>query len=431
MSYTAPEPRPAASGGTAEPNTGTAGDAADAAAAEAGRADARAHPPAAGGAAVPAPGRPADGAAPPSRGAPAGAAHAGATAAHAADDVPHDDTVAPGASKAAVAVLIAACAAGGLFIGVSYLGRFREFVAGAAVAALALLVVGVVAFWLLRRIRPVRPPSRRTALIAVAWGGLAATGGAMIANSGLGTVWNTALGLQAGTAWGAALSAPVSEELLKLAGVVVIAVAWPSAVRGPVDGFVVGSLVGLGFELVENLTYALNAIIQAGAVAELEPVLSTTFIRVILTGLGSHWAMSAVAGTAVGLLAAARWRPRAGTALGAALLVLAAMSVHGLFDSPLMESWGFIGIAIKVLTVFAAALAVYFTVRHGYRTRVLRALESEGARHGLDRREARALGRRHGRRKALKRLPRSDRPGAWARQTALVADAERAASARP
>lgn len=285
----------------------------------------------------------------------------------------------------------------------------------AAVFGAATLALG---YWALRRIRPVREPAADASVVAVVWGMLAAAGAGVVANGGLGAVWAKSLGTDFAGVWGAALTAPLNEEVLKLAGIVLVAVAFPAAVRGPVDGFAIGALVGLGFEVTENFIYAMNAVVMAGGTGGLVPVVQTTVLRVGLTGLGSHWAMSGIAGAGVGLLAAEAWRPRARRAVGAALLVVLAVVLHWFLDAPLFGSVP--GIVSKVLVIFATTMVVYFSFRFAHRRRVRAALASQGG----DRSAATALATRHGRRRALGRVARAERPAVQADQDRRVEAAE-------
>ena len=314
------------------------------------------------------------------------------------------------------------CLAGFAIMVNGLLGAALVFFGEAVLSALILTVVGVIGFWVLRRIRPVRPPSTTYSLLALLWGMTAAVGLALIANGNLMTIWNTLGGLPFGEAWGAALSAPVNEELLKVTGVVLIAVMAPHVLRGPVDGFVIGALVGLGFQLVEDFTYTMNVIPMVGGIDGPASVLQTLLVRVGLTGLGSHWAMTAVAGTAVGLMVAASWRPGRRHGLRAALLLLVAMGVHWFFDSPIIE--GIVGTVLKSLLVFLVAMIVYFVVRHTHRSRVRRVLAEEGEELGMRRSAAMALANRHGRRGELRRAAYPERPAVARRQERLVDFAE-------
>ncbi|GHD15941.1 hypothetical protein GCM10007147_03890 [Nocardiopsis kunsanensis] len=324
---------------------------------------------------------------------------------------------------AAMVVLAAACVIGAVLTWMYAFGAMRAYTGPALLALLLGVITYLVGFFVLRRIRPVHPPRLTPAVLATAWGLLAATGVAAYANTGMGGLWGQTLGYETAGEWTAALTAPLNEELIKLAGVVVIAVAFPRSLRSPVDGFVIGALVGLGFEVAENFLYALNSITLAGALAPATSVTDSTVVRVVLTGPGSHWAMTAIAGTAVGVLATVDWRPGLRRTLGALGLVLLAMLGHFFFDSPLLGD-GLGAIAAKVAFVFLSAVAVYFTARHTYRSRVRKSLAQQGSALGMRRADAKKLASRHGRNKALAHVAQPERPDVRRRQEQMVEEAE-------
>jgi protease PrsW len=297
---------------------------------------------------------------------------------------------------------------------------FPRATALAAALQLPLLLAGS---WLLRRARPVRSPSRVWSAAAVTWGATAATGCALLANQGLtGLVGKTA-GVAFASAWSAALSAPLNEELLKVAGVVLIALAAPRAIRGPVDGMVYGALTGLGFQVIENVIYSLNNIPLSGATDPAVAVTVSAVIRVFITGLGSHWGMSAVAGAGVGYLAARG--PRRG-AVPAAVCLAGAMAMHFVFDAPRPP------IPLKVLLDFAAVVVVYLCLRHGYRARARAVLAARVAAGTVPATEAPYLLARGWRRSRLRRTtPGAQRADVNARQQADLEDIEREAADRP
>ncbi|WP_159942338.1 MULTISPECIES: PrsW family glutamic-type intramembrane protease [unclassified Nocardiopsis] len=325
-------------------------------------------------------------------------------------------------SVTALVLVGALCAVGLAFLAARFAGMVRVFSAEAVTALVLALATLAFGFWVLCRIRPVRDPAAGPSLTALAWGLAAATAAGVVANEGLLSVWAKSLGLDFAGSWGPALTAPLNEEVLKLAGVVLVAVAFPHALRGPVDGFVFGSLTGLGFEVTENFIYAMNAVVQAGGTSGVVAVVQSTIVRVFLAGLGSHWAMSAVAGAAVGLLAAAGWRPGRRRAAGAGLLVGLAVALHWLVDAPAPGGMG--GLLSKVAVVFLTTMVVYFAFRRTYRRRVRGALASEGGTLGMRRSEATALATRHGRRRELVRVAAPQRPAALRRQEQMLAVAE-------
>ena len=229
------------------------------------------------------------------------------------------------------------------------------------------------------------------------WGATAATGCALEANQGLTGLWAKAAGVAFASNWSAALTAPVNEELLKAAGVALIVLAAPRAIRGPLDGMIYGALVGLGFQVMENFTYSLNFIPLTGSTDPGAAVAISAALRVVLTALGSHWAMTAVAGAGVGYLAARGLR---GGARPAAACLATAMAMHLLFDAPGPD----LAIALKVLLNFAVVLALYLTLQRGYRARARAALARRVASGAVPAVEAPTLLTRSGRRRRQRRV---------------------------
>jgi len=289
----------------------------------------------------------------------------------------------------------------------------------AAVLQLPLLFLG---WWLLRLARPLIAPARTWSAAAVIWGATAATGCALSANQGLTGLWAKAAGVEFASNWSAALTAPVNEELLKVAGVALIVLAAPRAIRGPLDGMIYGALVGLGFQVMENFTYSLNFIPQTGATDPGAAVAISAVIRVALTALGSHWAMTAVAGAGVGYLAARGLR---GGAPPAAACLAAAMAMHLLFDAPGPG----LAILLKVLVNFVVVLTFYLSLRRGYRARARAVLARRVAAGAVPGVEAPTLLTRRSRRRRQRLVPAGlVRDQVRSQQLAALADIEQEAA---
>src|SRR5262249_57321301 len=94
------------------------------------------------------------------------------------------------------------------------------------------------------------------------------------------------------TGWGPAITAPVVEELLTAAGVVLIALIARDEVDDVMDGFVYGALCGLGFAVVEDVLYFMAAF--GGTPGG---VLEGFFVRVISRGLYGHLLYTGLEGT--------------------------------------------------------------------------------------------------------------------------------------
>jgi RsiW-degrading membrane proteinase PrsW (M82 family) len=198
--------------------------------------------------------------------------------------------------------------------------------------------------------------------------------------------------------------------------------AAPRIIRGPVDGMVFGALTGLGFQVMENVSYGLNAIAQFGATNPPQAVAVSAFVRVVITGAGSHWAMTAVSGAGIGFLvsrgARRGWLPAAGCLAGA-------MAMHLFFDSPGPAT------AVKVLANFVIVTLLYLFVRRGYMARMKAALAAQVNAGRLAGSEAASLLSRRNRRLASYRTPRGhDRELLAARQRELLAGLDDIASAR-
>jgi RsiW-degrading membrane proteinase PrsW (M82 family) len=287
----------------------------------------------------------------------------------------------------------------------------------AVVLQLPLLIIGC---WLFRLARPLRAPLRAWSAAAVIWGATAASGCALLANQGLLGLWAKGAGVTFASDWSAALSAPLNEELLKLAGVVMIALAAPHAIRGPLDGMIYGALTGLGFQAMENIIYSLNNIPMSAATDPAGAVTFSAVGRAGLTALASHWTMTAVAGAGIGFLTARGLRRGAPPA---AACLAAAMAMHFLIDAPI-----FLEVLIHFVVVLAV-LAFYLRLRRSYLARARAALTGQVTSGVVTDTEAAALlARRSRRRRQHQATPGPVRDQVAARQQTALAHIEQEAA---
>lgn len=145
---------------------------------------------------------------------------------------------------------------------------------------------------------------------------------------------------------GSPVVAPFAEEVLKL-GVVglVVWVGWRND-PGPLQGLVLGFFVGFGFEIVEDVIYGLNALIQGGEGNAIALLLVRTFV-----GFGLHNMLTAITGCA--LVGALRRGGRAWLAVVVALTV--SISLHWAWDNLLST--------VPWLLVYAAVIGVFIVTR--------------------------------------------------------------------
>jgi RsiW-degrading membrane proteinase PrsW (M82 family) len=173
---------------------------------------------------------------------------------------------------------------------------------------------------------------------ALVWGGVIAVSLAGYAND----AWLSVLGKVAPadfTAdWGAAVVAPVTEEILKLTGVVVLFLIAPAEFDGVMDGFVYGAMIGLGFTVVEDVSYFISATAAFGGADQTGPVIDTFLIRVVAGGLYSHVLFAGLTGMGFAYFVTRRQAglPKRLFVFGA--LVVAGAGAHFVWDSPWMMS---------------------------------------------------------------------------------------------
>jgi RsiW-degrading membrane proteinase PrsW (M82 family) len=146
-------------------------------------------------------------------------------------------------------------------------------------------------------------------LLALAWGGLAATDIAGRANGALEQI-AVNLSAELDSTWTNVFLAPAVEETIKTLGIILLAFL-PAARRfGPAAGLVVGALVGVSFQVVENEVFTLQEMFKAPDAA-LAVMVEMLFIRGVV-GVFSHLVYSGAIGAAIGWLLAGpttgRWR---------------------------------------------------------------------------------------------------------------------------
>ncbi|GAA4238025.1 hypothetical protein GCM10022254_52260 [Actinomadura meridiana] len=288
----------------------------------------------------------------------------------------------------------AACLIGTWFAVLGMAAAVRTFplgsIAGAALLAPA-LAAGV---WSLRRLHPVRSHPIGYVLLAVAWGGLAAFGLALRTNGAFGAVLGKTAGPDFNAAWGASIAAPVDEELLKLLGVVTLALMAPSAIRGPLDGWAYGALTGLGFQIAENFLYVLNTIVLTGATQDVNAALFSFASRVVGGAWWSHWAMTAIGGAGLGCLLGRASRTGAALAFGGVVL---AMALHSWWDAPVLS--GVLLLPVKGAPILLTAIVTYRLARRHYLAHFRRSAQAETAGGVLVPGESHVLAHRKWRRK--------------------------------
>jgi len=173
--------------------------------------------------------------------------------------------------------------------------------------------------------------------ISLMWGGVIALTFSALTNSSALSFLQHVLPAVTVDSWGAAIVAPVNEELYKGAGLVILYLMARSEFDGLMDGLVYGAMIGLGFQVVENIQYFVHAAAESGA-GQLGPVVGTYFIRVVLAGLYSHTLFSGLMGFGFAYYVTRRAEPRGRRLAVAALFAVLAWAAHFVWNSPWLEN---------------------------------------------------------------------------------------------
>ena len=219
----------------------------------------------------------------------------------------------------------------------------------------AFALVALVYLWFIRYEDRYTTVPRELAATGFVWGFVAATGAfALLANGAVTSLYAKTFGASFAYDWGAALAAPVDEELAKGAGILLLLTLAPKLIRSPFDGLILGAFVGLGFQISEDISYAWIG--AADSFGDVGAAWSTIIVRT-LSSIPSHWMYTAIFGAGL-IWFVGRPDVPARRGLGAALM-LAAMLMHGVWDAS-----GAIGGSsafgwIAPLTVAAVLISVF------------------------------------------------------------------------
>jgi RsiW-degrading membrane proteinase PrsW (M82 family) len=210
----------------------------------------------------------------------------------------------------------------------------------------------------LRHLDVFHQQSRTAFVLAFAWGGLGAVYLAIPANDAIFSLAAKLGSPEFKGTWGAAIAGPTTEEFLKTAGIILLVLVARTQFLTPLSVVATGAMVGLGFQIVENMVYSTNAAVSAINDDQLSPVFSTVLMRGFLCGLWSHSVYSAIAAYGVAQFMFRRHQPMA-VRVGWFLLFFAlAWVLHAAWNSPLLSP--VLGVAPygPLLFIFAKGLPV-------------------------------------------------------------------------
>lgn len=204
--------------------------------------------------------------------------------------------------------------------------------------------------------------------MALAWGGLAAVYLAAPANRAILGLCAKLVSPTFAAEWGPALAGPVVEEFLKLIGVVLIMQIARNQFQTPHSVLILGALSGLGFQVVENLSYTVNSAVYYVTNSQLAPVAHNFVMRGLLNGAWSHAAYTTVAAFGVVCFKFRRDLSMTLRVLLAMQYFLLAWALHFVWNSPLVNDWipgnGFASMVVLTLVKgLPAVIAVWLIWR--------------------------------------------------------------------
>lgn len=168
-------------------------------------------------------------------------------------------------------------------------------------------------------------------VVAFVWGGFAATGAmAANANDAILALYAKTFGQVWALNWGAGLAAPFTEEWAKGSGLLLLIALAPRQVRTAFDGFILGAFIGLGFQIIEDVSYAMTSAGTQFGANQIGASVGTIVLRMV-SGVAAHILYTAIFGAGLVYLLGRPAEPRN---IGRGLLLIAIpMLLHGTWDS--------------------------------------------------------------------------------------------------
>ena len=174
-------------------------------------------------------------------------------------------------------------------------------------------------------------------ILAFAWGGLGAVYFAAPANIAIQSLCAKLVSPEFVAVWGPAIAGPITEEFLKLAGVILLVLVARNQFETYLSVLIVGAMAGLGFQVIENLSYTVNASMHFPLENQVYPVLLNLLTRGLMSGLWSHAAYTTIASFGVAWYLLHPERPRAVRIAVAFLCFALAWAMHFIWNSPFLE----------------------------------------------------------------------------------------------
>ena len=174
-------------------------------------------------------------------------------------------------------------------------------------------------------------------ILAFAWGGMGAVYFAAPANIAIQSLCAKLISPEFVAVWGPAIAGPITEEFLKIAGVILLVLVARNQFQTYLSVLIVGALAGLGFQVIENLSYTVNASMHFPLENQVYPVFLNLLTRGLMSGLWSHAAYTTIASFGIAWFLLHPERPMAVRVAAALSSFALAWAMHFIWNSPFLE----------------------------------------------------------------------------------------------
>jgi RsiW-degrading membrane proteinase PrsW (M82 family) len=222
-------------------------------------------------------------------------------------------------------------------------------------------------FLLVRRLDLLEPEPPLFLAAAFAWGSIVSVSIAIVANESMRSIMTKVGGVEFTQRWFPSLSAPSTEETLKALGLVVVILIARRQVTSILDGLVYGFVVGLGFQVTENLIHTTDTIgSSVMSVRATRTALDVFVLRGFALGMWSHAVYSALTGVGIAYAVLSPTVSKVRRAVVASLAFAFAWLLHFLWNAPFFQPSAASRLAVKDLAIYIGkglpALAIVIVV---------------------------------------------------------------------
>ncbi|MGA3256356.1 MAG: PrsW family intramembrane metalloprotease [Mycobacterium sp.] len=226
-----------------------------------------------------------------------------------------------------------------------------------ALAVTSFAIYAALFWWFTQHIDHYAKLPAKLMVVAFLWGGFAATWVmAANANDSILALYAKSFGQSWALNWGAGLSAPFTEETAKGSGLLLLIALAPRQVRTAFDGLILGAFIGLGFQIIEDIAYAMTSASSQFGANQIGASIDTIFLRMV-SGVAAHIVYSAIFCAGLIYLLGRPAEPRR---VGRGLLLVATpILLHGTWDSlAAIGSRSALTLVGPLITVIVIALVI-------------------------------------------------------------------------